>query len=304
MLRRADNCFRREADRALRWSAGIAGLLLSIAAAAVWVASDTLRSIAAAVAHACVQFWGALPAMLHLGLGLSVVAGALCAVLWLRAASRQWWTTRAMLGRLRPAIIPPAASVATLLSKHGLDRDVRIIDDARPAAFTAGLLAPRIFLSAGLLALLDGDELEAVLVHERSHLRHRDPAYLLAGRAVAAACFFVPAVLDLVRRHQAAVELAADAEVAAVQGERLSLSSAIVKLLKSQAPDAAASAFTATANLRLAYLLNEEVHLPDISRRSRFQTATVVTLAALPAVVTFGIATAIQHVALFLRCPV
>ena len=38
-----------------------------------------------------------------------------------------------------------------------------------------GSLIPRICLSTGLMALMSEAELEAVLLHERYHLRSRDP---------------------------------------------------------------------------------------------------------------------------------
>jgi hypothetical protein len=45
-------------------------------------------------------------------------------------------------------------------------------------AFCLGLVSPRIYVSEGLLQLLDAHELAAVLHHEAAHLRRRDPLRL------------------------------------------------------------------------------------------------------------------------------
>ncbi|MBI3051937.1 M56 family metallopeptidase [Candidatus Woesearchaeota archaeon] len=48
---------------------------------------------------------------------------------------------------------------------------VLVVDTARPVAFSFSGLRPVIFLSAGLLDLLDRKESEAVLLHELMHIR-------------------------------------------------------------------------------------------------------------------------------------
>jgi uncharacterized integral membrane protein len=85
-----------------------------------------------------------------------------------------------------------------------------LIDDAQPRAFCAGLLRPRVYVSTGALALLDDAALGAVLTHERHHARRHDPLRLAAGRVLAQALFFLPALGDLVERQQALAELSAD----------------------------------------------------------------------------------------------
>jgi Zn-dependent protease with chaperone function len=88
--------------------------------------------------------------------------------------------------------------------------DALLIDDAKPRAFCAGLLRPRVYVSTGALALLDDAALSAVLAHERHHARRYDPLRLAAGRVFARALFFLPELGDLVERQQALAELSAD----------------------------------------------------------------------------------------------
>lgn len=296
--------FRAEATRALSAGAMIGGLTFGTAIVAAWLGSGALRSIAETVAHACIRLWAALPVVLRVGLAVSATAGVLCGVLWLYSVINQWRATRGTIRSLRRAavILPPR--LESLFRKYQLGQQVTVFEETRPAAFTAGLIAPRIFVSTGLLQLLDEDELEAVLLHERSHLRHKDPAYLLLGRALSVACPFAPAVRELARRHQAAVELAADEEVAATQGQTLGLSSAILKLFRVQSPYLAVSPFTPVGDLRLTRLLDGEVRLPPLSWRGQLQTAAAIGLLAFPSILTYAFAVAVQQASFLLRCPV
>ncbi len=85
-----------------------------------------------------------------------------------------------------------------------------VIPDERPQAFCAGLVAPRVYISSGAVALLDETALTAVLAHEAHHARRRDPLRLAVGRVLARALFFVPGLGELVRRQQTLAELGAD----------------------------------------------------------------------------------------------
>lgn len=92
----------------------------------------------------------------------------------------------------------------------GTPAGVEVVDHDEPFAFTFGLGEPRIALSRGLVEQLSTDELEAVVAHERYHVRARDPLKLVVARAAARTCFFLPAVRHLVTRYLAGRELAAD----------------------------------------------------------------------------------------------
>jgi Zn-dependent protease with chaperone function len=61
---------------------------------------------------------------------------------------------------------------------------VELVDDPRPFCCCAGLIHSSILISTSMLTRLDDAELLAVLAHEASHVRRRDPA-----RAVSVADF-------------------------------------------------------------------------------------------------------------------
>jgi hypothetical protein len=88
--------------------------------------------------------------------------------------------------------------------------DVFVFEDERPRAFSAGLINPRIYISSGAAAMLDGPALHAVVLHERHHARRRDPLRLATARVLSQALFFMPGLRELVRRQRALAELSAD----------------------------------------------------------------------------------------------
>ncbi|KQR98472.1 Zn-dependent protease with chaperone function [Williamsia sp. Leaf354] len=68
-----------------------------------------------------------------------------------------------------------------------LARDVRMLEVEQPIAYCLPGLRQRVVLSEGVIARLNPDELEAVITHERAHLRARHDLILEAFIAVHAA---------------------------------------------------------------------------------------------------------------------
>jgi beta-lactamase regulating signal transducer with metallopeptidase domain len=84
------------------------------------------------------------------------------------------------------------------------------LDSAAAAAFCAGLLRPRVYVTSAMVASLADQEVDAVLVHEAEHAHRRDPLRRLAGRAAADVLFWLPLVGWWSRRRLEDAELAAD----------------------------------------------------------------------------------------------
>jgi hypothetical protein len=93
-------------------------------------------------------------------------------------------------------------------------RRVLVVPNARPLAFCAGLLRPRVYVSTGSLARLTEAELAAVVAHEAHHAARRDPLRILVARAIGDAY----SLGALPRREQALAELAADDAVVRTRG--------------------------------------------------------------------------------------
>ncbi|MGH2425501.1 MAG: M56 family metallopeptidase, partial [bacterium] len=190
------------------------------------------------------------------------------------------WSARALVARLRGAGLAHGPVLSSVVLRLGLQHRVTRIEDHAAYALTAGFLRPQIYVSSGLLDLLEEDELEAVLWHEFYHALQRDPLRRLIGRALRRALFFLPVAADLWARHVTAAELAADGRVVAAQG-RDSLVRALLKILDSQPPlgrVASEVGVNSILDLRIAQLLDPQAHLAlPHARRMHVAASIVVT---------------------------
>ncbi len=145
---------------------------------------------------------------------------------------RQLGYTYAAVQQLRCTSLPLPAAVAATATKIGLAGRVKLIESEQPFAFCYGLLFGRICVSTALLAVVgQGVELEAVLLHERYHLRHHDPLKMAFAAAISRVCFLLPLANDLYRHYLAARELAADQATLATQGASQPLTAALYRLV-------------------------------------------------------------------------
>jgi hypothetical protein len=160
---------------------------------------------------------------------------AICGIsLGLLTLFRQLVATAMLIRRLVARKVAMPSSVASAASGLELDGKIDVVVDERPFSFCYWFLRPRVCLSTALVERLDTDELRAVLLHERYHLRQRDPLRLVVARYFAAGLYVVPVVDELVGYYALQKEIAADqAAVRACEGVG-ALASALDKLL----PDA------------------------------------------------------------------
>jgi BlaR1 peptidase M56 len=140
-----------------------------------------------------------------------------------RSLVRQVRGKRRFLARL--AIVRVAELAGTM---------VAVFDSTRPQAFCAGFLRPRIYMSTSAAAL-PGEHLEAIVAHERHHLRRRDPLRLLVARTLSDTLWFLPALRRLTERYGALAELAAD-EAAVREHDRGTLAAALLSFGEARNP--------------------------------------------------------------------
>lgn len=181
------------------------------------------------------------------------------------------------------------ARLRSSVVRTGVER-VQCISSSLPIAFCAGARRPRIIVSEGLAEQLDDRELEAVLLHERQHLREREPVVRAACEAAAQVLVFFPLARWWSRRRIEQAELRADQAALRRVGPR-PVAAALFRL-GSTAPTAAA--FAGGTELRVAQLLGDP--LP----RQRPAAATVATsLVGLPFAAAV-VGCAVLNIALFL----
>lgn len=169
-----------------------------------------------------------LVAVLVLGL-------AICGIgLGLGSLVRHLLATASLIRSLLRRRVPTPPAVARAAEERGLAGRIDVIADGRAFSFCYWFIRPRVCLSTGLLERLDPDEVDAVLLHERSHLRRRDPLRLVIARYFAAGLYVVPVVEELVEYYTLEKELEADQDAVHALGDVGPLARALYKVL----PDA------------------------------------------------------------------
>ncbi|HEV2637799.1 MAG TPA: M56 family metallopeptidase [Actinocrinis sp.] len=132
-----------------------------------------------------------------------------------------------------------------------------VVDHHAPAAYCLPGRGGRVVITTAALDALDGEQLRAVLAHERAHLRERHELVLAAAAALTRALPHVRAMA--VAREQIAllVEMVAD-DVASAQADRLTVADALLTLASSPAPVAALGAAGTTSAVRIRRLIAAE----------------------------------------------
>jgi beta-lactamase regulating signal transducer with metallopeptidase domain len=165
------------------------------------------------------------PALVFLAL---VGAGAVLGVvsLWKQLASshRLARHVEGLARPLSPALVEAAA-------RAGLSQRLSLVDSDESFSFAYGVLTPRVAIGRGLVERATTAELDAVLEHERYHVRNLDPLKVLLARALPTTFFYVPALASLRGRYIAGRELAADRRAVEACG-RQPLAGALFKVVE------------------------------------------------------------------------
>lgn len=117
-----------------------------------------------------------------------------------------------------------------LSQQLGIDRFVTLVESEMISSpMTAGFLKPIIYIPTGLSTGLTYDEIDAILLHELSHIKRND--YLLNWLLVITETlfFFNPIVLHLVKQLRREMEYTCDDEVLNEQNE-ISYARTLIKL--------------------------------------------------------------------------
>ena len=163
----------------------------------------------------------------------------------------------------------------------GLTGRVVLTSDQAAYAFCGGLVRPRIYVSRGLLSLLSAAELEAVLRHERHHLRHYDPLRYFLTEFLDRLEPLCPVLGTLTGRMRINAELAAD-RAALRHTSTEQLAGALVKVMRAGAPIAppATVAGLSPTDARVAALLGQPISMPVDRRDVGVSIGFALTVAA------------------------
>ena len=231
----------------------MAALLLSgrgPEAALALVVTLCLRSLTETLTHSADL--GRLTVLAPIMLGVFLCSGEALSILY-----GNWRLTNARALTQRPVPL----RLSRLAARSDLGGRIVFVESQRPLAFTQALRRPRVWISAGLMTLLDDQELEAVLRHEAHHLQAQDPLKVFISRCLRRGLFFVPVAKSLCDAYCAAKEFAADAHAVGAMGSALPLARALHKLLAAPAGLAVQPGIAdnpALIEARLLALLNPE----------------------------------------------
>jgi Zn-dependent protease with chaperone function len=167
--------------------------------------------------------------------------------------------------------------------------DYRLLPSDAVVVFTAGLVRPVTFVSAGAERALGHAGLRAALLHEQAHQRSQDVLWRLLLQAVGRGLAFVPQISQVVETETLRTECEADDYAIRRGARRRDLFEAIVASSALPASPLAAGLTDANVELRLRRLVDPEVPLPGGPTRS-FLALTAA--AAVPAVASHMIAAA------------
>lgn len=216
--------------------------------------------------HLCVQHAAGLPSLPLLALA-GLLAGR-CIWAWAHAA-------RAWLQMTRTA----HALGAGARTRDGMC----LLPAPAPEAFVMGLMAPRVYVTEGLLEM-PGHVVEVVLAHERAHARHRDPLYAWLA-SLALACHVPGLAARLARTLRRTQEMAADAAAAAALGDAPRVAEVLVQMARvRQSYPASMLAFAGgSIEARVRRLLAANPHAERPTRAALGALALALLLAMLAA---------------------
>jgi Zn-dependent protease with chaperone function len=142
---------------------------------------------------------------------------------------------------------------AALAQPCAWTRDLRVLEVPQPLAYCLPGVRSRVVVSEGTLNTLTGDEVTAILTHERAHLRARHDLVLEAFTAVHAAFPRLVRSSNALRAVQLLVELLADDAAVRAAG-RAPLARALVACASGRAPSGALAAGSTSTVLRVRRL--------------------------------------------------
>lgn len=196
-------------------------------------------------------------------------------ILW-----RRQWTKGHMLS-MESALSPSLTEgLMILIHRLGLQDKVRVLDSDANLCFCAGLISPRIYVFRGAIEKLTTLELEAVLLHEKHHLKNRLPFKKLVVRLIVSILFFIPILQDMLRQFLIEAEIVADSYAIQHQGHRRGIAGALQKMLQ-EFPKLAWSSITAGGADALTYRIDCLTgRTPRLRYRvplKRFVTSVIIT---------------------------
>ena len=159
--------------------------------------------------------------------------------------------------------------------------DVWVLDHPIPVVYCVPAPTRPIVVSSGALDRLEDAELQAVLAHERAHLRHRHHVLLTVVDALAAALAWLPAFRHARRHLPLLLEMTAD-EIAARRWGRRTVATALRTLVITPRPAGGLAAGGSDRSQLIQRLARLETAPPSDARVRRLMWVTAMASVAAP----------------------
>lgn len=143
----------------------------------------------------------------------------------------QFYKTQKLVKKMSKNFVDMPAKLKNLAISLSLGNKVDVVEDKSLFSFCAGIFSPRIIITTSLVESLSERELEAVLLHEKAHLKARDPLKLLFGKTISVIFFFLPIFKELYKNMNATNEILADRFAMQHQKDNSYLRTALRKIL-------------------------------------------------------------------------
>ena len=143
----------------------------------------------------------------------------------------QFYKTQKLVREMSKNFVDRPAKLRNVIVSLSLGNKVDVVKDKSLFSFCAGIFLPRIIITTSLVENLSERELEAVLLHEKAHLKARDPLKLLFGKTISIIFFFLPIFKELYKNMNATNEILADRFVLNYQQDNSHLRMALKKIL-------------------------------------------------------------------------
>jgi Zn-dependent protease with chaperone function len=257
-------------------SAAVALQFLVRAAIAGWahLAEVVCRSVAG---HACAP-------TVYQNAAFELALGAIAIVAALIAGAATWRYGCSVQRAQRQA--REHAEVARMAGR-GLpgENAAVVLEASQPAAYCVSGRPAAIVVTSGALALLDPEQLAAVLAHERAHLAGRHHLLIALSRGLAAVFPAVPLFARGAEHVARLAEMCADDAAARNSGRRPLIAALLVMAAGAAVPTSALGAMACAVTARLERL----AQVPRRARQARYGlalTTVMLLLALLPGLLT------------------
>lgn len=226
--------------------------------------------------------WAAMSLRVKLALPWIVIAWS-AGVVWLSVWHLSGWMLAHRLTRRQTFAVAAATQSMCdrLMQQMGIRSTVRLLQStATQVPFVVGWWQPVLLVPASLLSGLPPDQVRAILAHELAHIRRHDFVVNVLQAMVETCLFYHPAVWWLSRQIRIEREYCADADAAAICGDRDIYARALVSLadLVTTVPVTAVAATHGNLTRRIQRVLGLSAGGEPVLRQSSWVVSAILGL--------------------------